>query len=308
MHDGQRPTLVYVLIAAGLLSFSASPILVRFASVDAPGLAVAFWRSFFAVLFLLPPALWRWREIAEKNTGRDWLLIVSAGVLLGTHFVLWIQSLYYTTVASAAVLVTMSPVFVAIFSVLFLKERLTRGIILAILVGVPGAVLIGLGDATTDGVAPNPLLGNLLALTGAVIVSVYLLIGRVVRQQRSWIGYVVPLYTVVLLTVFVMTLGFGTELTGYSPSFYGWCMALGIGPSILGHGSFNYALKYVSATLLGVLSLTEPIGSSIIAYFLFAEMPGFLALIGMALVLVAIMCALVPQHWFRRKRVDAEVT
>ncbi len=307
MPDSQRLTLVYVIVGAGLLSFSASPILVRFASVGVPGLAVAFWRACFAVLLLLPATWWRWGEVAQKNTRKDWVMIVCAGVFLGMHFVLWIQSLYYTSVASAAVLVTMSPVFVAFFSVLFLKEKLSRGVILAIIVGVPGAILIGIGDATGEGLAPRPLLGNLLALTGAVIVSIYLLIGRVVRQKRSWFGYVAPLYFVVMVTILLMCLVMQTPLMGYEPSFYGWCLALAIGPSLLGHGSFNFALKYVSATMLGVLSLTEPIGSSIIAYFLFDELPSLLALCGMTLVLFGIMLAVAPSHWLRWVRKKQEV-
>ena len=283
----QRPLLVYIALVLGVISFAFSPILVRWAD-DAPGVAIAVWRTSLAVLFLAPVA---WRRIRTEVQAFDWRdvgLIIGAGVFLGLHFIAWIESLYHTTVASASVLVTTSPLFLVVLGYWFLGERLTRIAVIAIVVAVAGAATIAIGDAQAVIAGTNPLWGNGLALGASLLVSFYLLIGRVVRQQVSWLAYVFPLYAVAALTTVVAAFVQGVPLFGYWLGFYGLCALMAIGPQILGHGSFNYALQYFPAALVGLLALLEPVGSSILAYFIFGEQPPPLALAGMLVVLVAV--------------------
>jgi drug/metabolite transporter (DMT)-like permease len=271
-----------------------SPILVRFAGA-APGMAVAVWRTVFAALLLTPFALPRIGAEVRRFSCREWLLILGAGILLGLHFVAWIESLYHTSVASASVLVWTNPIFMALLGFLFLRERLTKTVVVAMMVGVLGAALLGWGDlAHPGGAVSNPLLGNSLALAAAVLVSLYLIIGRVVRRRHAWLAYVYPLYVTVAATTLGMAWLLGTPLLGYEPSIYGWCALMALGPSVLGHGSFNYVVRYFPVAQLGVISLLEPVGASILAYFLFKEVPGRLALAGMALVLVGVASAIRP--------------
>ena len=284
----RRPLLVYIALTLGVVSFAFSPILVRWAD-DAPGVAIAVWRTSLAVLLLLPLAgRVRLRDEVEAFTWRDVGLITGAGVFLGLHFITWIESLYHTTVASASVLVTTSPLFLVVLGYWLLDERLSRGAVGAIVVAVGGAAVIAIGDAQAVVAGPNPLWGNSLALGAALLVSVYLLIGRVVRQQTSWLAYVLPLYAVAAGTTIIAALVQGVPLFGYWWGFYGLCALMAIGPQILGHGSFNYALQYFPAALVGLLALLEPVGSSILAYLLFGEQPAPLALSGMAVVLAAV--------------------
>ena len=121
----------------------------------------------------------------------------------------------------------------------------------------------------------------------------YLVIGRVVRQRCSWLAYIFPLYVATALTILVMALVRGTPLFGYEAAIYGWCL-LAIGPSIMGHGAFNYAVRYFRVALLGAVSLLEPVGSALIAYVIFDEVPGLLAFLGMLLVLVGVTFAMKP--------------
>lgn len=290
-----RPKSVYWALFFGLVSFSFSPILVRLAS-EGPGMAIATWRTVIAVAVLAPFALARSRGEIAAFTRRDLVLIGTAGVLLGFHFVSWIESLYHTTVASASILVTTSPIFLAILGYLFLKERLSMPVTVAILLAVFGAALLGLGDAGASATADAPLLGNSLALTASLLFSIYLLFGRVVRRKTSWLAYVFPLYAVTALTVLVTALIVGTPLGGYSPTFYILCAAMALGPQVLGHGSFNFAIRYFPAAMLGLISLVEPVGASIMAYFLFGEMPTPLSLAGMIVVLAAVSFAIVSRN------------
>lgn len=302
-EDESRPTGVYWALFFGLASFSISPILVRLAA-EGPGLAIATWRTAIAVAVLAPLAIIRSRQEIAAFTRRDLLLIGTAGVLLGLHFITWIESLYHTTVASASILVTTSPIFLAILGYLFLRERLSMRVNAAIVLAVLGAALLGLGDAGAQATADAPLLGNSLALTASLVFSVYLLFGRVVRKKTSWLAYVFPLYAVTAATVVVTAVISGTQLAGYSAEFYLLCAAMALGPQVLGHGSFNYAIRYFPAAMLGLISLVEPVGASIMAYFLFGEMPTILSFTGMVVVLTAVSFAIISRL---RKRAEPAV-
>jgi len=284
----QWPTRVYVLLTLGVLSFTLAPILVRWAG-DVPGLAIAVWRTVTAASVLLPVAVGRRiDEEISRFSGRDVLLILGSGVFLGLHFIAWIESLYHTTVASASVFVTSSPIILAGLGYIMLGERLSRTTVGAILVAVGGAAVIGWADAGKVNLGKGALWGNSLALGAAVLVSMYLLIGRVVRQKVSWLAYVTPLYTVAAGTALVTAWIKGVPLLGYTWGFYGLCVGLALGPQVLGHGSFNYALQYVSAAIVGMLALLEPVGASVLAYFLFGEVPPATSIGGMIVVLAAV--------------------
>lgn len=277
---------VVLFLISGLLSFSFSPILVRLAA-DAPSVTVAVWRTIFAVLFLAPFAVRRTASQLRDLTGKEWGLIVLAGVLLGMHFIAWIESIYNTTVASASVLFTTNPIFIAILGFWLLGERLHRRTVTAILIAVVGAAMIAIGDAGHS-VRPEPEWGNALATASAFLFACYLLIGRVVRRRSSWLTYVFPLYVVVAVTVLIYALATGTPLSGFRPEIYGLCALMALGPQLLGHGSFNYAVKYVPAAVLGAAGLVEPVLAAIWAWILFGEVPAALALAGAIVVLGAL--------------------
>ncbi len=290
MRNRNGSAWVYGALAAGVLSFSFSPILIRFAGGaaggEAPGLAVAAWRTMMAAVALAPFAWVHARTEIKAIGRREWRLIVPGGLLLGLHFVLWIESLYHTTVAAASVLITTSPVFLAALGYVFLNERLSKPVHAAIVAAVAGAVVIGAGDMLAAG--GGTLFGNGLALTGSLFFSVYLLMGRVVRQKHSWLAYVFPLYAIAALATLGMALLLDTPLWGFDPLFYVLCAGLALGPQIMGHGAFNYAIRYVSAALVGVLGLVEPIGASLLAYVIFDESPSAIAMAGMLATLIAI--------------------
>lgn len=292
--DTQSPRVLGIL-SLGVVSFMLAPILVRFAD-DAPGMAVAAWRNVLAVLMLTPIALPAIRENVRRLQRRDALLIVCAGVFLGLHFILWIESLYHTTVASASVLVTTSPIFLAVFGYVLLGERLSARTIAGGGVAVAGAILIGAGDAGAIDLGEAAMWGNALALSASLLVSVYLLIGRVVRQKVSWLAYVFPLYTVSAATTVAAAWVAGVPLFGYDMVFYGLCAAMALGPQIAGHGAFNYGVQYLPAAIVGMLALLEPVGASILAYALFSEVPPVLAVIGMLVVLGGVTLVV----WSRR--------
>ena len=195
--------------------------------------------------------------------------------------------------ASASVLVSLSPIFLGVIGYLALKERPSNLQIVAIFVATLGTVLLGWSDLQNQaGTGTNPVLGNSMALFAALLVSIYLLIGRVVRQTRSWLAYVAPLYVVTALTTLVVALLKGTPLLGYDWSLYGLCLAMAVIPQILGHGSVNYVVKYFPAATIGLASLFEPVGASALALLFFGEIPTILGVVAMVIILAAVSLAM----------------
>ncbi len=291
----QRSLHVYLILGAGLLAISVSAILIRYAG-EAPGEAVAVWRTIFAASMLAPFALVRARKEILSLTNRERLLIVVSGAFLGFHFVTWISSLYYTNIASASTLVSLSPIFLAILGFLILKERPRNAEILAIFIATLGTIALGWADHTlgNEFKGSNSLLGNGLALSAAGFISVYLLIGRHVRQRRSWLAYVAPLYFVTALTTLAVALVRGIELFGYDWSIYALCFTMAVVPQLMGHGALNYVVRFFPAATIGLASLFEPVGASLLAFAFFGEVPTLIAVFAMTVILVSVSLALIP--------------
>ena len=288
------PPFLIPALAVGLLAFATSPILIRYAGA-APGTSVAMMRTGMAALLLLPLVLRRGLPSLRSLDGRSFVLLGLSGLFLSLHFLVWINSLYYTSVASASVLVTMSPLFLALASTYILKEHVSRVTWIAIAAGTLGVIIMTWSDASGGGQGPNPLLGNALALLGAVFYVVHILLGRVLRRQLDWLDYVFPMYTVCGVFTLVIGATQGGAVLGYPAYIYGLCFLMAAGPQMLGHGSFNLAVRYISPAWIGLIHLLEPVGASILAVILFAEVPNATSMGGMMLVLLSVAFAIVHQ-------------
>ena len=166
----------------------------------------------------------------------------------------------------------------------------------AIVVAVVGAIIIGVGDSDPSVTYANPLLGNGMAFLAAFLVSFYLIIGRAVRMRLSWLTYVIGMYLVVMVVIVGAALIGGAPLFGLPPKIYLLCAAMGLIPQILGHGAFNYAVKYFDASFLGLLSLFEPVAGSVYAYLLFAEVPTAVSAVGLITVLGGLTVGILAQR------------
>lgn len=286
---------VTLLLIAGLLTFGFAPILVRFAT-DVEPITLAALRTIFAVILLVP--FWLKSGISYnkiKKTGASGFLMLAAGVSLGLHFTLWIASLHYTSVASASVLVTIHPVMLIIAESLLFKKKFRPMVWIGVFIAFSGSILLGIADDTHMGMFPNALLGNILAFSAAVIFVIYFLIGRKIRQQTEWIDYVFNVYLYAAVTCAILTIIWsgGIPYISWMAVLIG--LALAIGPTIIGHGSMNYAVKYISPTLLSTLILSEAIIAAIAAFFIFSEIPSNLSIIAMLVILTGVSIT-----WTRR--------
>lgn len=279
---------VYGALVFGLSAIGFAPILVKFATDSSPYLVAAL-RTGLAFLLLLPVYLAVQKGKKKRPTTlKEHLLVAVSGIFLGLHFISWISSIYLTSVASASVLVTIHPIILIVFERFVYHVRFRFTVWVGVIIAFLGSLVIGYSDYDGQTMHPNPLLGNSLAVLAALIFAVYFLIGNRIRQRRNWLEYVFPVYGYAALTALVALVimdGFTFEIN-FMLFLIG--LALAIGPQIAGHGSLNYAVKYISPTLLSTLILFEPVVSSLMALILFGEVPLPLSLVGMVIVLVGI--------------------
>jgi drug/metabolite transporter (DMT)-like permease len=283
------PPVLVLLIAVAAMSW-AGP-LIKFAT--APPQVVSAWRLVFSVAFIaVVLAVRRTGAAAFRLNRKEWLLGIVAGILLAAHFWAWVASLRLTTVASSVVLVSMQPIFVATLSALLLHEHAAGRQWIGIIIACAGAAVIGLSDATASGTPRDALLGDLLALAGALFVSGYYVIGRGLRQRLDLWVYIAIVYGIAaLVLVAAVVVDPRITLTGYPARDWWIFAALAAGPMMLGHTGINYALRYVRAYVANIAIMGEPVGATIIAWALpsLREVPSTGMLLGAALILIGIL-------------------
>jgi len=256
----------YLALVSGVLAVSTGAIFARLA--DAPALVIAAYRLGLATLVLAPLAWWKARQELKQLTRKDLRLAVLSGFFLALHFATWISSLDFTSVANSVVLVNTNPLWVGVLTPLITRERIARIAVLSILISVIGGVIIGVGDFATGGSA---LLGDGLALAGSVCAAVYLLIGRNLRRKLSLLPYIMVCYGSAAAILWLLVIVSGLPITGFSSQTFAAFWGMALVSQLIGHTSYNWALKWFSASLIAVSLLGEPIGSTILAYFLFDE-------------------------------------
>jgi|LZCG01.1.fsa_nt_gb drug/metabolite transporter (DMT)-like permease len=282
----KKSPLFYSLIAIAIIAVSFGAILIRLAG-DVPVLSIAAWRLGVSFLFLIPFS-WRGNPLKAMSR-RDFLLSVASGTFLALHFILWISSLRYTSVASSVVLVSTNPIFVALGARFILKEPFSRARILATFLSVCGASLIGWGDFHVSGVA---LYGDLFAIGGAVMASAYFLIGRRVREKVPLPTYILTSYGTAAILLLSIALITHQRLIGFPRMTYLYLVLLAVGPQLIGHSIFNWALRYLSASTVAILILGEPVAATLLAYLILGEGVTLLKGIGAAVILSGIYLSL----------------
>jgi drug/metabolite transporter (DMT)-like permease len=260
------PPKAVLFVAVTALSFPA--IFIRLAQADP--LSIAFLRLAFAAAILLPIAGGRIKPALAALSPADRRRVAAAGIFLGIHLVLWITSVTKTTVASAAFLVITQPVMIAVLAHFFLRERMNRWVVWALLLTLAGSGLINFGDLSLQS---QYLWGDFLALLSSLMAALYLLAGRSVRPQIRLLPYITIIYSVAALTVLPAVLLAGSPLVTLSGRAYFWIAMMTLVPTLIGHTLYNWALRYLRAFTVNSTIVVEPIVATILAWFLFREQP-----------------------------------
>jgi drug/metabolite transporter (DMT)-like permease len=306
---------LYSILAIGTIAVSTAAIFIRLAMTSAMtqglgfSLVLAAARLGIAALslsiyFLLPHLMSsrsaRSIEPKQHPVPRQALFYaIAAGIFLALHFATWITSLSYTSIAASTTIVTTNPIWVALISRFWLQEKLQGLTWAGMAIALLGGILIGSEDnstAATHLVAAQPWLGNGLALVGAWTASAYLLCGQQAQQRGLEIRpYIAIVYTTAALLLLPLPFLLGLSYFGYPAWTYVWMVAMAWVPQLIGHTSFNWAVRYLPPTIVTLVILLEPIGSSLFAYLFFQEIPTQRLILGAMIVLIGVAIAAMTQ-------------
>jgi drug/metabolite transporter (DMT)-like permease len=270
-------------IVVAVISISFASIFIKWS--QAPALAIAAYRLLFATVILIIPTLALNRRELLGLSRRELVILGLVGVALAFHFGFWISSLKYTSVANSVILVSTHPILIAVVSHYYLKERISKIAGAGVAIALVGMIMIGSSDLA---VSQESLYGDLLALLGMFALATYLLSGRKIRQKTPVLPYVTVVYAVATICLFAGCFIFSVPLYPYPNEEWILFLALAIIPMILGHTVYNWTLRYVTALIVSMSILGEPILSAILAYLLLSEEPTGWVILGGVLVLVGI--------------------
>lgn len=281
---------IFACMSVGIVAISFASIFIKFCD-DVPSIMIATYRLTISSIILLTIA--KGRGIRFTSFSKKQLLIgVLGGFFLSLHFSFWISSLKFTSVASSVVLVTTNPIFVGLFSYLLFREKQPPELILGIILSFSGSVILAIGDSGLQGLSiqnPSFLLGDVLALGGAIMTSGYLMVGSKLREEMDVLSYISVVYTFSACFLLIASVSWGIPFTGYKASSYLYMALLAIVPQLIGHTAINWSLKHLKTSMVAITILGEPIGASILAYIIFRETIKSFQGIGIVLIFLAII-------------------
>ena len=277
----------YAVLTIGVICISTAAVIIRL--IEAPATAIAFYRLAIASIFILPLSSFL-RNANRLNQIRlqDTLMCLAASVAISIHFVAWIASLEHTSVASSVILVTTSPLIVALLSRLFFQEHLGKNVYAGIALGLIGAVVLTGGDSRLEG---RELWGDLLAFIGALSFALYLILGKRVRTRLNNLDYTSFVFLSASVMLFAISLMANQPLWSFDSKSVIFIVTLAIIPQLIGHSSITWALGSVRATLVSVAIMAEPVGATLLAWLILKESPSLANLIGGFIILSGIFVA-----------------
>jgi drug/metabolite transporter (DMT)-like permease len=290
---------VGLILSLGVLAISTAAIFIRLSIQAADRRSIGFSlflaasRLIVSALILLPA----WGSLRGVRVPvRAYGYAMGAGLCLALNFATWTTSLSFTSIAASTAIVTTNPVWVSLLSWLWFKEKPSRLTGIGIVVALAGGSLIALSDRAIAQTSSNPWLGDGLALVGAWMVSLYLLLGREAQRQGLSIShYIIIAYTTAAIALFPLPWLFGSGYSGYPQAVYVYVLLMAIFSQLIGHTSFNWAIRWLSPVLVTLAILFEPVGASFLGFVLFAEVPPAWVLLGGCILLLGVALAVAGQ-------------
>lgn len=272
---------INILLMVSIICLSLSAIFVRFS--DAPATILVMYRMLLACV-IISPIVWKYKAVIRQLTRNEWLAILFAGLFLASHFSLWFESLNHTTVASSTLILALQPGVALLFGILLFKERTTMTTVIALAIAFSGVVIVGGGSVQAN---TSALYGNFLSFASVICVVIYLMIGqRNIKGINHWV-YSFLVFFVAGLAMLLFNVASSTALLGYSQQDWLVFVLLALFPTTA-HIIFNLLLNYVNPTTVSMSTLGEPIGASILAFFILHERLSVTEMIGGVIILCGI--------------------
>ena len=278
----KHPFLILIL---GVLGISLSAIFVRLS--DAPSVVTATSRLLWTVILMSPVVLGKkvyQKELAALSLGQ-WVKSIISGVFLGFHFALWFESLLKTSVASSTAIVCTEVIWVALGYCIFMKGKLSGKAVFSIALAMAGSVIIAFSDSMGG---QSHLYGDLLSAVSAMAISIYILLGKDLRERMSATVYTYLVYVACSATLVVLTAGQGYGISDFTPAALVSGLLLGVFSTILGHSIFSWCLKFFSPAFVSASKLCEPVVAALVAAVVFSEIPKPLQIFGGIIVIIGV--------------------
>ena len=277
MHEkqGVDSRLPYFALLVGMFAISTSAILIRHSNSEP--LIIGTYRQAFATIIFLPFLL---KDKGEELFSHSYRIIFEmslTGILLGAHFTFFITSVKETSVAASVLLATCHVVYVAILGWIFFREKLSKKAISGTIIALFGIIILFGGDLLDN---PGNFKGNIFAFISGILAGLYYFNGRKLRKIISLPTYAFVVYFFSFLTMYLMVLFQNLDYTNVPMSEIQLFLLMALIPTLLGHTMQNWALGYLPAYIVSISLLAEPIGSGILAWLFFQEIPSLGVIFG----------------------------
>lgn len=290
MNKTSPPIPILIPLIIGMIAISFAPILVRYS--DAPASVQGMYRMLFTVILMLPFGTRQLRTV-KSISRKDWILLVLAGFFLALHFLLWMESLNFTSIASSTIILALEPVFVMIGAYFVFKDRIGKFALIGLIVALVGAICVGSGDI---GLSGDAFKGDLLSFLGTLAVAVNMLIAKQILTRVSSYLYSLIVFAIAFVCFAFYNLAVGFNMGDYPITEWGIFVLLAIVPTVFGHMIFNWLLQYVKPTTISISVFAEPVGASLLGMLLFQEMITSFQLIGGAFIILGLLLYMRTEH------------
>lgn len=287
----------HLAVTATILPLAFAGPLGRLAlDLGATPLIISFWRLLFAVIgtALFAGLSKTSRSALPLLTRRQIILSLLAGLLLAGHYLCWYSALERTTIFNVTVLGSLQPFFTLAGGWLLYRDKVKGKAVPGIILVTFGAVVMGLMSLQAGG--RSSFSGDLLALLTTLFFSAYLLMGQSIRKNMPAGLYMVLLYGSCTVFLFLAALMSGQSLIPADLRIIGICALLTLSATFLVHSVYNWSVSHVGALFITIITLTEPVGATLVGWFLFREIPSPVSLLGGLLIMGGILWFLSRQY------------
>ena len=272
----------YIALAIGISALSLSAMFVRWA--EAPGPITGFYRLLISTIFLSPIFIRQQKQL-EPIKNKYLIFPLFAGIFTAFDFAFWNSSLKFTTAANATLLGNTSPLWVALFALFFLREKLRGVFWLGLILALAGAALVMGSDFLKH---PTLGLGDLMASTAAIFYASYQLTTQHGRKHIDPLRYTWLVGVSATLGMFIMNLVLGNSFSGYPPQTWIIFFLTAIVSQMIGYLAITYALGHLPASIVSPTLIGQPILTAILAIPMLGEIPNTTQWIGGAVALAGI--------------------
>lgn len=286
MANAERNRALMAL-AVGVSAISFAAIFIKKAA-PTDAFVIAGVRLSIAALLLAPAVYRGWR--AGRLPAATLRKALLGGVLYAVHFGAWIESLELTSVAASVTLVTSTPLLLASFALVTGKDRPEPRHWVAIAMAVVGVAIISGYDLLVPSGA-RAVVGDLLALGGAAAMAGYLLVVRSLGEDLDPWAFMGVACAVGALCLLGGGAAVGVELVVPSGQAFFFIVLSALVPQLVGHGALTWSLRYLPPTMVGMATVVEPVGSTLLAWLWLGEVVAPTTALGAAVTISAVLLA-----------------